>query len=133
RRVAAGVGAVCWQPLPQPARLADVEEAAVAAEQVVDARNGRDLVEPRPRDVDDERASVGGAALKIEELVQSLDASFLESLEEDAEDLGRDLGVGERAVAAEAGDAERDRDGVERAAAALGQQTAREADRAEHG
>src|SRR2546430_17390584 len=87
---------------------------------MVHARDGGHRFEPRSRHVDDEGPSVGRTALEIEELVQSFAAALTESLEEYTEYLGRDLGVGQRAVAAEAGDAERGRPGIDRAAAALG-------------
>ena len=129
--MAAGVREVGGEPLAEPPRFADVEQATVPTQQVVHARHRRHVVEARPWHVDDEGPSVGRAALVVEQLVEALDAALAELLEEDTEDLGGDLGIGQRAVAIEARDAELGGHRVERAAAHVGQETSREADGAD--
>src|SRR5207249_10331856 len=83
--------------------------------------------------VDDERTAVDGAPLEIEELIEASDAPRGRALEEDCEYLCRDARVGERAVPADATDAERPGHGIQRAAAELGHEPPRELERAERG
>ncbi len=106
RRVPARVREVARQPLAQPPGLADVEEPAVLAEQMIDAGRQRRVVEARARHVDDERPPVGGAALEVEQLVEPLDPPFARLLEEDAQDVRRDPCVGQRPMAVEAPETE---------------------------
>jgi hypothetical protein len=81
--------------------------------------------------VHDERATIDRAPLELDQLIEALDPALHGALEEDAEDLGRDARVGQRAVSSEAGDAEGRRDRVERPAAEVGQETSGEAQGAE--
>jgi len=131
--VTARVGEVRPQPLAQAARLPDVEQPPIRAEEVVDARAGRDLLQAGPRHVHDEGTPVDGGPLEVEELIDAVDAPFEDALEKYAEDLGGDLRVGQRPVPLEAGHPELGRDGIERAPAEVGEEPAGEAQRAHHG
>src|SRR5262249_54996876 len=86
RAVAARGGDPAAEPLAQPPRLADVEQPAVLAEQVVDARGRRHRRETLPRDVHDERLAVARRVLEREQLAQPDHSALRRALEEDAQD-----------------------------------------------
>ena len=125
------------EPVPEPRaqapRLADVEQAAVLPEQMVHPGRRRNLGETLARHVHDERLAVARRMLQRQQLAHARDAALGGPLEEHAQDLRRDAGIAEAAVAVVAGEPERRGDGVERATPLLRQQPACETDGAEGG
>ena len=122
------------QALAQAPGLADVEQPAVLAEQVVHARRGGHRREALARHVHHEGLAVAGRVLQREQLVQPRRCRARPRARGTRSRISAAMRASPRpAMAVVAGDAERRGDGVERAAAQLGQQPARQAHRAERG
>ncbi len=118
------------QPGPQVARLADVEHAAVAVAEEVDAGSARRAADEVALAVDPPRAR----GSQLLELGDRRGAALLRDLDEPEEHLGGRLGIGERAVAGLDGGAEEVRErGEARPLDPPAQEVARERHRVDDG
>src|SRR5262249_62017619 len=87
RAVTARVAEPAAESFAEPARLADVEQAPVLTEQVIDAGGRGQAGETLPRHVHDERTPVAGGVLQGKEGTHAEHPALRRPFEEHAQDL----------------------------------------------